>query len=391
MKISQLYIYPIKSLRGVSVPQAILTDAGLENDRRFMLLKVKQDGNGNKRLQNMHVPHFTEMCLFLTDVIFPTENTNNGKILITYRPPDAKDDSDSQIKLLEVPMNPDVSGLEELCVTIHQSPTKGYNMGTKYNNWFSECFGYEVVLVYLGPHWRRVLGSFPPGKCQVHCQDMVPVISKSSMVILSLLSLLLNIFGVPMMQRDASMMALPNLAATITVIGLATVTNIYLSRGSRRKEEKITFADTAPYMLVSETSVEEVSSRLAGDEEMDLTKFRPNIVVTGAKAAYEEDFWAELLVGGGARLLMTANCIRCQSVNVDYATGKMGRGESGSVFKKLMKDRRVDKGAKFSPVFGRYGFLDQGCKDVPICVGDEVHVSRIVEERTTYDWPGLTN
>ncbi|GLB10823.1 hypothetical protein AtubIFM57258_007235 [Aspergillus tubingensis] len=160
-----------------------------------------------------------------------------------------------------------------------------------------------------------------------------------------------------------------------------------------KKEEQITFADTAPYLIVSRTSVEDVSARLAGDEEMDVTKTRPNIVISGAETAFEEDFWAEVQIGepGSARLLLTANCIRCQSLNVDYTTGKMGTGESGTVLKKLMKDRRVDKGAKFSPVFGRYGFLDGGSDGRTVRVGDAVVVARRVKERTVYDWPGLTN
>lgn len=67
---------------------------------------------------------------------------------------------------------------------------------------------------------------------------------------------------------------------------------------------------------------------------------------------------------------------------MDYGTGKIGTGESGSILKKLMKDRRVDRGAKFSPVFGRYSFLDRIAAGERICVGDEVQVVKRDKERT---------
>ncbi|PIG82886.1 MOSC domain protein [Aspergillus arachidicola] len=334
MEISQLYIYPIKSLREVAVPEAVLTSTGFEYDRRFMLLKVNQGDDGVEILQNMHVPHFPEMSLFKTDIVFPTEGKKNGKIIVTYRPPGAKDNGNPRITTLEVPLEPDVQGLEELTVTMHQSSTRGYHMGSKYNDWFSQCFGYKVVLVYLGPHWRRVLGSFPPGKSQAHREQATPLVSKRSATVLALLSLLLNI-GVPLGQREISSFTLLVLV-TITVAVLVTIgANRYGSGCGKRKEERITFADTAPYLMISETSVDNVSARLAGDKAMDLRKTRPNIVISGARTAFEEDFWAELM-----------------SLNVDYMTGKMGTGDSGNILKKLMKDRRVDKGARFSPVFG---------------------------------------
>jgi hypothetical protein len=60
----------------------------------------------------------------------------------------------------------------------------------------------------------------------------------------------------------------------------------------------------------------------------------------------------------------------------------MGTGESGSVLKKLMTDRRVDPGAKYSPVFGRYSFLGRESVGESIKVGDEVKVLRRAEEHT---------
>lgn len=162
-----------------------------------------------------------------------------------------------------------------------------------------------------------------------------------------------------------------------------------------REEAYITFADCAPYLVTSMTSLDNVSARLQ-DKPMDMTKFRPNIVISGAETAFEEDFWIELTINNNNqnkaenRLLLTANCVRCTSINVDYATGKMGKGEEGSVLKKLMKDRRVDTGARFSPVFGRYAFMstttgkEDAGEGMEVRVGDEVVVSGRADARSVY-------
>ena len=120
-----------------------------------------------------------------------------------------------------------------------------------------------------------------------------------------------------------------------------------------------------------------------------MMRFRPNIVVSGAACAWDEDFWAELAIvpatgDASAVLNLTSNCVRCPSLNVNYQTGK----GTGTVLKSLQKDRKVDMGHKWSPVFGRYGFLE-GREGVRVSVGDEIEVARRTEERTVLRWPGM--
>ncbi|KAK7754056.1 hypothetical protein SLS62_003902 [Diatrype stigma] len=256
-------------------------------------------------------------------------------------------------------------------------------------------------------------------------------------------------------------------------------------RPERRDRDFLTFNEAAPYLVTSRASLRDVSSRLPPGEETNMIVFRPNIVVdddynhehehphahdsggddgdhdsgydgssddgTGRSRGrsstslkpYEEDYWAELLVrsgsGGrdGPRLALTANCARCVSINIDYETGRPAEGERGSVLKKLMKDRRVDTGNKWSPIFGRYAFLlltpgsaaassaarqrqqqqqqqdeeegDEGGEEdedvvaeaeakaeatavaataaADIAVGDEVRVTRRVSDRDVWSWP----
>jgi uncharacterized protein YcbX len=213
-------------------------------------------------------------------------------------------------------------------------------MDSQYNNWFSSCFGYDVILAYLGENLRPVLS--------------------------------------PAVTAGPSKGAwLWNISSNIPIIG-----------SSKDVKEQITFADCAPYLVVSETSLQNVSARLPDGEEMDISKFRPNIIVEGAESAWEEDFWGMVRLGD-AEVNLLHNCLRCQSINIDYATGKPGTGEAGTVLKKLQKDRRVDTGSKYSPVFGRYGFLELKDQGKRIAVGDEATVTKRNSERTKWDWKGV--
>jgi uncharacterized protein YcbX len=316
-----------------------------------MLLKVTSTEDGTSTFKNMHISHFPEMSLFHTEIEYPTATTS-GKVIVTYGPPDP-----SNSKRLEIPLKPSTKTLSPLEIVMHQSPTKGYNMGTEFNDWFSNCFGYPVVLAYLGSHSREVLGTLAPG-------------NKKS--ISRLLGKLEKWLIIPALLIAVAINASKDYSHRTEIFGSLLLTGLLLGIYHYiRRSDRITFADCAPYLVISETSVDNVSARLDG-QEMDRTKFRPNIVISGAEEAFEEDFWCTLDIGP-VRLLLTGNCVRCKSLNVDYGTGKMGTGVAGSVFKKLMKDRRVDGGARFSPVFGRYSFLGRGDGSC-VKVGDEVCV-----------------
>lgn len=217
-------------------------------------------------------------------------------------------------------------------------------MGSKYNSWFSAKFGFPVVLAFWGGNARPVLGNLP---------------------------------GRPANETPKPKNALTKALASVPVLGSLLSANDY----------GIAFNDHAPFLVVNEASVKEVTSRIGQD--VDPTKFRPNIILKGSTAAWEEDFWAELQFSSGTKLSLTANCVRCASLNVDYNTGAPGKGKDGEVLKVLQKDRRVDPGSKYSPVFGRYGFPGKGdaAGNKILSVGEGVVVSRRNEERTVFcEW-----
>jgi uncharacterized protein YcbX len=340
----QLYVYPIKSIRGVEVSEAGIVQTGFQHDRKFMLLKVEDATTTPPKLRNMGITHFTQMALFTTSI-------SGDALTVFYSPPGAKEDEERFS--IEIPLSPDIDGLETLDIVMHQSPTIGYAMDSKYSEWFSSHFGFETILSYIGANKRPVLGTFSP-----KAQKSTPKTPR-------------GLWG--------------SISSYIPVLGGGSSSG---SGNSGEVDVGISFADCASFLVISETSFAEASSRLEG-EEMDITKFRANVVVAGAEEAWEEDHWREVVISRARQvscaetgprerdvvIKLTKNCVRCASLNVDYATGKAGTGVSGQMLKKLMKDRRVDGGAKYSPVFGRYGYLEIGeVGGGRVKVGDAVSV-----------------
>ncbi|KIW98388.1 uncharacterized protein Z519_00048 [Cladophialophora bantiana CBS 173.52] len=355
------------------------TYMGFPHDRRFLLFNVAHG-------KHMAVATFTEMCLFTT--AFSTEGGAgpDSKVIVTYTKDHVFDHPDKKVSpdQLHVPLSPETAGLKEVEVTMHSSPCIGYDMGEDYNGWFSERFGYEVKLLYIGGNKRKVLGNMPPNVAAQQRAGLARVSSGKS--------------------SESSWLGSITSTATSLARAITGAAGTDMDKENQYEgiDEGISFADVAPYLVISTKSWENAQRRLPENEEMDISKFRPNIIVEGAEEDFEEDYWAEILIGGpgdhddetkGAKIVLTQNCSRCNSLNVDYATGKVGQGESGKILKKLQSDRRVDPGAKWSPVFGRYGFLarvPEGKSAAEIKVGDEVSIVRRNKERTRFEWPNLS-
>ncbi|TGJ79291.1 hypothetical protein E0Z10_g9471 [Xylaria hypoxylon] len=362
MKITELYIYPIKSLAPLSVPHTRLRRESVEHDRRFMLLKVQPDG----KYKNIQIPNFPECALF-------HQRIDGDEIVVTYHvpsPPIFTPEVSEQYTALRVPLSPKIEGRDLVDVSICGSHTIAYRMGNPYDRWFTACFGYEVILVYIGDQGRDVLAHRPSEH---------------------------YLWRQPQQRQQKQGGWFSAISTYIPGLG----------GGDERKEngsDQLTFNENAPFLVTSMASLHDVSKRLPEGEEMDMRRFRPNIVVdkdpqapeTEELEAWDEDYWAELIVtrstGEEHRLALTANCGRCISINVDYDTGRPSKGEPGIVLKKLMADRRVDKGNKYAPIFGRYAFLAPGGNlggdgDVEIAVGDEIRVTKRLDYRDTWTWP----
>ncbi len=143
LKISKLFIYPVKSLRGISVQSSLVTDRGLQYDRRWMIV----DEN-NKFLSQRTIP---KMALLRVDI-------SEGGMKIMSLEYGANE--------FHVQFNHEEDNLER--VTIWNATVEAVRVGKDADSWFSEMLGVSCKLVYMPDNSMRPVntssGFAPVGK-----------------------------------------------------------------------------------------------------------------------------------------------------------------------------------------------------------------------------------
>lgn len=84
---------------------------------------------------------------------------------------------------------------------------------------------------------------------------------------------------------------------------------------------RVGFADSFPFLMISEESLADLNRRLA--DPLPMNRFRPNLVVAGGEP-YAEDGLGKIEIGG-VRLRVVKPCERCLITTTDQATGERGK------------------------------------------------------------------
>lgn len=122
-------------------------------------------------------------------------------------------------------------------------------------------------------------------------------------------------------------------------------------------------ADGFPFLLTSEQSLAEINGSLTSPVPME--RFRPNIVVSGSNASFEEETWREFRIGEVAFHGMK-RCGRCIVTTTDQTTGeRMGKEPLAT----LARLRRFGKDACFGMNLNHAGWKGT------VSVGDELVVT----------------
>ena len=124
LTVSQLYIYPIKSLGGISVSEVNSTDRGFEYDRRWMLI----DEHNNFLTQR----EFPAMALLQTAL------TSDGLRVVG-----TKQDSD----FILIPFTPATN--DRIATNIWGVPCTPLHVSDEADKWFSEQLQTQCRLVYM--------------------------------------------------------------------------------------------------------------------------------------------------------------------------------------------------------------------------------------------------
>ncbi|MEP6845621.1 MAG: MOSC N-terminal beta barrel domain-containing protein [Panacibacter sp.] len=132
LTISELYIYPVKSLGGIAVKEASLTDRGFAYDRRWMLV----DTTGNFISQR----EINEMSLLKVSL------TETNLVIEHLQKPG---------NLLTIPLN-HATG-EEILVRIWDDVCKAVYVSQEADQWCSEMLSHQCRLVYMPDDTHRLV------------------------------------------------------------------------------------------------------------------------------------------------------------------------------------------------------------------------------------------
>jgi len=132
LNISQLFIYPVKSLGGIAVNSALLTDRGFEHDRRWMIT-----GKDNCFITQRELPAMALLQVQLT-----------GTGLHIYH----KKKSAESIDIPFAPLSPDT-----VMATVWDDVCEVQRVDPEVDEWLSDMLSYDCRLLYMPDNsWRSV-------------------------------------------------------------------------------------------------------------------------------------------------------------------------------------------------------------------------------------------
>jgi len=152
------------------------------------------------------------------------------------------------------------------------------------------------------------------------------------------------------LKQKCSLIRIPSIAVRQSTIG-------------KHEGKQSSFADSDPVLVVNETSLAELNSRL--EIPVPMNRFRGNFVVETSEA-WEEDYWKSFQIGD-VNFEITKPCGRCPVIMIDQETGKQISKEP---LKTLAKYRKIGE----KVLFGMRGKLVNPEKEFLVKVGDEFSV-----------------
>lgn len=217
LQLQDIYIYPIKSLGGISVQKAEVELTGLQYDRRWMLT--------NKDFQSLTQRTNPQMALLQVSLATDGLRITHKKNLLS--PLTIRFDCRLQAKVT-------VNIWDDVCTA--------FEVSAEANDWFSRALNIPVHLVYMPPTTHR------------------------------------------------------------------RVDTNYASN-----KEIVSFADAFPLMMIGQSSLDDLNSRL--DQPLPMNRFRPNLVFKGG-TPYVEDTIHSFQINN-ITFTVVKPCARCVLTTID--------------------------------------------------------------------------
>lgn len=336
IRVSELHIHPVKGMRGHPVQTAVVDALGLVHDRRFV---VARELEGSPALL-FTTQRQNPLMATLTATV---EEEQDGQVGILRLSVDRKHNSNGPDAPASLAVRvcwelegeaTAAMGIALRCVKVWRTTTPAIDQGDAVAAWLSAV---------LGEPGLRLLAM-----CDRHSAH----------------------------RRPISPSWLPSDTAES---GVSTVTS---------------FADGYPVLLCTQESMAElnrcIAARCGGDAAagalpagypFPITRFRPNVVVTGAPGPWAEDSWQRMTVGeGGLTFRGVKRCDRCSVPTTDQVSGAKPPGPTAAA-EPIATLRRIHASA-LGPEEGTFfgmNCIPEGVQDGAtwrISVGDKVRVLR---------------
>ncbi len=231
--LTEINIYPVKSLSGISLNEAEVTDRGLKYDRRWLLV----DNNGKFLTQRI----LPQMSLIKVKI-------DNHSLLFTHK----------LKKELNFSLPLENNNLKQSKVVIWNNIVNAVYVGQQADEWFSQALGFKCRLVYMPDESKR-----------------------------------------------------------------------FVDKKYAAKNEVVSFADAYPFLLIGQSSLDDLNSRLlaspnlSGKEKLPMNRFRPNLVFSGGEPFTEDKM--KIFRIGGVTFFPVKPCSRCVVTTVNQDTGVKGK------------------------------------------------------------------
>jgi uncharacterized protein YcbX len=159
LQLQEMYVYPIKSLGGISVPEAEVQQTGLQHDRQWMLT----DNEGNFLSQRT----FPQLALLQVNIDFDC-------LIVTHK--------NNLLSPLTIPFN--TGGKKKVMVSIWDDVCTALEVSVTANHWFSDALQMPAKLVYMPADTHRLVDeNYANNKEIVSFADAYPfvIIGQSSL------------------------------------------------------------------------------------------------------------------------------------------------------------------------------------------------------------------
>ncbi|NWF88394.1 MAG: MOSC domain-containing protein [Ignavibacteriaceae bacterium] len=152
-KLTEIFIYPIKSLGGISLQSAKVEERGLQHDRRWMLV----DKNGMFLTQREH----PQMAMLQV-------NIRNAELIVTHKV--------KPISGLQLPISNDQTS-SQVVVNVWNDVVIAKHLSKTIDEWFSDALGLECQLVRMANDADRITDSkYTPEPKHVSFADAYPLL-----------------------------------------------------------------------------------------------------------------------------------------------------------------------------------------------------------------------